>query len=74
MGMAPNAVGLFQTTQVHIRLRIVDIWAYLDHTLRLRFRHCQCINHAVLYAEHGSGLPAVGVRQLGDWAVSVPDL
>lgn len=44
------------------------------HSFRIQFRYSQRFDVVVVYANPGSGLPALGLFQLVHWALSLPDL
>jgi hypothetical protein len=46
----------------------------LDHTIWLWICRCELSYYALVHTYTRSGLPAVGLRQLVDWIVSVSDL
>ena len=54
------------------KLRILTVET--DHDTGLRVYRYQLSDVAVVHADAGPGLSAVGVRQLGGWAVSIPDI
>ena len=44
-----------------------------DHALWLWLRDCERRNYALLLAEHGPGLPGLGVLVVGNWSFLVSD-